>query len=118
MEPTRKFFQDKLILLLVSSNVFLAFLCIVLIFLRIGQGSGEGYIIEYRSNLGISAFARGSIGGIIGLGVFAIITACLSIVISIRTYTITRVLSILMLGSGLLLLILTLIVSNALLVLR
>lgn len=118
METPRKFFQDKLILLLVSSNVFLAFLCVVLVFLRIGQGTGEGYIIEYRSDLGISAFARGSIGGIISFAAFAVVIAVINILISLRAYKITRFLSVLILGSGVLLLGLAIIVSNALLVLR
>lgn len=118
METSRKFFQDKLILLLVSGNIFLAFLCVVLVFLRIGQGSGEGYIIEYRSDLGISAFARGSIGGIIGFAAFAVVAAIINIIISLRAYKITRFLSVLILGSGILILGLTIIVSNALLVLR
>ena len=118
MDTPKKYFQDKLILLLVSSNIFLAFLCIILIFLRVGQGAGEGYIIEYRSNLGISAFSRGSIAGIMSFAAFALIIAVINIMISIRTYSIKRMLSVLVLGGGILLLILTLIVSNALLVLR
>lgn len=118
MDTSKKYFQDKLILLLVSSNIFLAFLCVVSIFLRIGQGAGEGYIIEYRSNLGISAFARGSIGGIISFAGLAIVIAAINIMISIRAYHIKRVLSTLILGAGILLLVLTLIVSNALLILR
>jgi len=118
METPKKYFQDKLILLLVSSNIFLAFLCVILIFLRIGQGAGEGYIIEYRSNLGISAFARGSIAGIMSFTGFALITAAINVMVSIRVYHIKRMLSVLILGAGILLLILTLIVSNALLVLR
>jgi hypothetical protein len=118
METSKKYFQDKLILLLVSSNIFLAFLCVILIFLRIGQGAGEGYILEYRSNLGISAFTRGNIVGIMSLAAFALTVAILNIMLSIRTYHIKRMLSTLILGAGVLLLILTLIVSNALLVLR
>lgn len=118
MEAPRKYFQDKLILLLVSSNIFLAFLCIILIFLRIGQGAGEGYIIEYRSNLGISAFTRGNIVGIMSLAAFAFVVPVLNIMLSLRTYQIKRMLAALILGGGILLLILTLIVSNALLVLR
>lgn len=119
MEATsRKYFQDKLILLLVSSNIFLAFLCAALIFLRLGQGAGEGYILEYRSNLGISAFARGNITGILSFVGFALATAAINVFLSVRTYHIKRVLSILILGSGILLLVLTIIVSNALLVLR
>lgn len=118
MEATRKFFQDKLILLLVSSNIFLAFICVILIFLRIGQASGGGYIIEYRSNLGISAFTRGNIAGILSFAAFAVTVSVLNIMISLKTYSITRVLSILILGSGLLLLVLAIIASNALLILR
>jgi len=118
METTKKFFQDKLILLLVSSNIFLAFICVILIFLRLGQASGGGYIIEYRSNLGISAFARGGIVDMLSFAAFAVVAAVLNIMIALRTYSITRVLSIVILGSGILLLTLTIIVSNALLVLR
>lgn len=118
METTKKFFQDKLILLLVSSNIFLAFICVIIIFLRVGQASGGGYIIEYRSNLGISAFARGNVAEILSFAAFAVIMAVLNIMIALRTYPITRVLSMLILGSGILLLVLTIIVSNALLALR
>lgn len=115
---SRKYFQDKLVLLLVSSNIFLAFLCVALIFLRIGQGAGEGYILEYRSNLGISAFARGNITGILSFIGFALVTTALTVVLSIRAYPIKRVLSMLLLGAGILLMVLTITVSNALLVLR
>lgn len=118
MEITRKYFQDKLILLLVSSNIFLAFLCIALIFLRLGQGAGEGYILEYRSNLGISAFTRGSIAGILSFVGFALSIVALNIILSLRTYNVRRDLSALILGMGVLLLTLTIIVSNTLLVLR
>jgi len=97
MEVTRKYFQDKLILLLVSSNIFLAFLCVALIFLRLGQGAGEGYILEYRSNLGISAFTRGSIIGIFSFVAFILVTVVLNVMLSLRAYTIRRYLSALVL---------------------
>jgi hypothetical protein len=118
MEASKKYFQDKLILLLVSSNIFLAFMCIAVIFLRLGQGGGEGYIVEYRSNLGISAFTRGNIAEILSFVGFALLIAVLNTMLSIRVYQIRRVLSLLALGSGILLLVFAIIVSNALLVLR
>lgn len=118
METPKKYFQDKLILLLVSSNIFLAFLCVALVFLRLGQGGGESYIVEYRSNLGISAFSRGDVVGILGFVVFSLLVAAINVFLSMRTYYIRRLLSLMLLSSGLVLIIFTLIISNALLILR
>ncbi len=115
----RKYLHDKLILLLVSGNIFLAFLSVVLVFLRlnIGQGS-DGYIIQYRSNLGISAFKTGSINGIIAFAVFAALILLVNVGLSVRTYQIRRELAVAVLVAGILLLILGVIVSNALMVLH
>jgi hypothetical protein len=117
MPIPKKYLHDKLILLLVSSNVFLAFACAALVFLRLNIGqSTDGYIVEYRSNLGISAFKAGSITGILSFVVFALLVVVMNIILSIRTYHVRKELSIAVLASGVLLLILTIIVSNALLV--
>lgn len=119
MPIPKKYLHDKLILLLLSGNIFLAFLCAVMIFLRlnIGQG-GEGYIVQYRSNLGISAFKTGSITAILSFVVFALVTVIIGLTLSIRAYRIRRELAIAILGAGILLLILAVIVSNALMVLH
>jgi len=119
MPLPKKYLHDKLILLLVSGNIFLAFLCMALVFLRlnIGQG-GEGYIVEYRSNLGISAFKNGSIASILSFVLFAIVTVVINVVLSVRTYHVRRELSVAVLSGGIILLILAIIVSNALLVLH
>ena len=119
MPISKKYFHDKLILLLISSNIFLAFLCVVLVFLRLGLGQdSSGYLVEYRSNLGISAFKTGSIVDIVSFVAFAILIAGTSIMLSIRTYPIRRLLALTILASGILLLALDIIVSNALMVLR
>jgi hypothetical protein len=119
MPIPRKYLQDKLILLLLSANIFLAFLCAALVFLRLNFGQGvEGYIIEYRSNLGISAFRIGGISRLIDFAIFAIIIVVANVVLSIRTYHIRRELALSILAAGLLLLILAIIVSNALMVLH
>lgn len=119
MPIPRKYLHDKLILLLVSANIFLAFLLVVLIFLRlnIGQGS-DGYIVQYRSNLGISAFKTGSITGILSFAGFALVILILDVALSVRTYRIRRELAVAVLVSGVLLLVLSVIVSNALMVLH
>ena len=114
----KKYLHDKLILLLVSGNIFLAFLSAVLIFLRLNVGQGTGYIVQYRSNLGISAFTTGSINGIIAFAVFAALVLAITIALSIRTYRIRRELAVAVLAAGLMLLVLSVIVSNALMVLH
>ncbi len=115
----KKYLHDKLILLLISANVFLAFLGIVLIFLRlnIGEGSG-GYIVQYRSNLGISAFKTGSVTGLLSYVGFALLVVTIGFVLSIRTYTIRKELSLAILISGVVLLLTAIITSNALMVLH
>lgn len=115
----KNYLHDKLILLLVSANIFLAFLCAVLVFLRLNIGQGaEGYIVEYRSNLGISAFRVGGVAGLLGFAAFAVGMAALNVILSIRMYHIRRELSLSILTAGILLLLLAMIVSNALVVLH
>ncbi len=119
MPTSKKYFHDRLILLLLSINGFLAFLCIILVLLRLGAGTGgQGYIVQYRANLGIGAFKQGGVGNLVAFALFAVITLGAQIALSIRTYPIRRELSIAVLSLGLPLLLLAVIVSNALLVLR
>ena len=119
MPIPKKYLHDKLILLLVSINVFLACLCILLVLLRLGAGQGsEGYIVQFRANLGISAFKTGSVISILAFGVFAVLVVVTHVMLSVRTYSLRRELSLTLLGLSALLLLLTVIVSNALLVLR
>ena len=119
MPIPKKYLHDKLVLLLLSANVFLAFLCAVLIFLRLNIGQGaEGYIVEYRANLGISAFRVGGVSGLLSFAGFAVFMAVANIAISVRTYRIRRELSLSVLAAGILLLILAVIVSNALMILH
>lgn len=115
----KKFFHDKVVLLLLSANVFLAFLCILLIFLRLNFGQdAEGYIVEYRSSLGISAFKVGGVSGLLSFGAFAFLLMAFNAILSVRTYKVRRELSLAVLAAGVFLLILTIIVSNALMALH
>ncbi len=105
-------------LLLISVNAFLTVLGSLLTFLRIDGGRNEGYIIQYRANLGISAFKTGSSSELLSFVMFMLIVLVLNIVMGYRVYQFHRQFSISILGLGMVLLLLSLIVSNALLVLR
>jgi hypothetical protein len=118
MHIPKKYLHDRFVLLLVSINAFLAFLCIILVLLRAGLGQGvDGYIVEYRANLGLSAFTKGSIVSIFSFIFFAAVTFVFNVLLSIRTYHLRRSLSLAILGLGILILLLAIIVSNALLAL-
>lgn len=119
MLVSKKYLHDKFVLLLVSVNIFLAFLSTILVLLRLGTGlSSEGYIVQYRSNLGIGAFKAGNVTELLSFIGYVIVVCTLNIILSIKTYDLRRQLSITILSLGALLLLLALIVSNALLVLR
>jgi hypothetical protein len=119
MPLPKSYLHDKLILLLLSANIFLAFLCVALTLLRLNVGQGaEGYIVEYRSNLGISAFRVGGVFGLLSFAGFGALLLTITMGLSIRTYRIRRELSLSVLVAGILLLLLAIIVSNALVVLH
>lgn len=119
MHIPKKYLHDKFALLLASINAFLAFLSIILILLRggiVGHGS-DGYIVQFRENLGLSAFEKGSVTPIISFMLFALLVAAINIILSIKVYPLRRALSLALLALGALVMLLTVIVSNALLAL-
>jgi hypothetical protein len=93
MANTKKYFHDHLVLLLLSINVFLAIAGSLFILLRLSTSHGTGYIVQFRSSLGIDAFKPGSVVDIFALVVFAILTLVICVVLSIGTYKIHRQLS-------------------------
>jgi hypothetical protein len=118
MPISKKYFQDKVILLLLTLNLFLVFLTTIIISLRLTNNLGEGYIVQYRSNVGIGAFKTGSVLDFWYFVIFAVLIVAFNILLSMKTYRIRRQFSIAIMGMSILLLIIALIVSNALLVLR
>jgi hypothetical protein len=114
----KKYFHDHFVLLLLSINAFLAVFSIIFIIVRLTTSHSTSYIVQYRPSLGINAYQTGSVLQLISFSLFAAIILTLNIMISIRAYKIHRQLSIAILGFGVLLLVLTIIISNALLVLR
>lgn len=117
MATEKKYFHDKLVLLLLSTNTFLAILSAILLLLRLGNSSPNYRIIQYRSDLGLSAFKNGTALSLYAFIVFVWLTLIIGAILSYRTYHIKRDYSIIVLGLGLLLIVLSMIVSNALIVL-
>lgn len=118
MAKPKKYFQDHFILLLLSVNAFLAFGTIALILVRLSAGHGDSYIVQYRSSLGINAFQTGSVIDILSFIAFALLVLAIHTLVSLRVYQLSRYLAVVTLSLGALLLVLTMIISNALLVLH
>lgn len=106
-----------MVLLLLATNAFLALVGVVSILLRLDSQRTSGYIIEYRSQLGLSAFRSGAAREIWEFIFFMVIVAAFHTILSIRVYGIRRNFAVAVLGMGVLLLALAILVSNALLVL-
>lgn len=121
MTIPQKYLHDRLILLLLSTNIFLSLAASVFILLQLSARHTADYIVQCRdcSNLAyVGRFTHGSIIELLSFIVFALLVAAIHIVLSVRTYQIHRQLAVTTLASGVLLLVITIIVSNALLVLR
>lgn len=118
MHIPKKYFHDRIILLFISSISFFAVLNMILIWLGISSGNSLN-LVQYRPNLGLSAYSYDTSNlTYIYFIIFGYIVAVFHIFLSIKIYSIKRYYAVTILGMGLLLLIVSLIVSNALLIRR
>lgn len=117
MVGATKYFHDRLVLLLLSTNAFLTLLTVLSVLFRL-QGGSDSFIVQYRSNLGTSAFEPGSVDQILTFIAYALLIFTIHTALSWRTYAVRRELSVLVLALGTLLLVLCVIISDALLALR
>lgn len=115
MASEKRYIHDRLILLLLSVATFLVILGSLLILLRLG-GRNNGYIVQYRANLGISAYKTGDAWQLVDFIGFMVLVLILHVLISVRAYRIKREYAVTVLGMSLLLLVMAIVVSNALLV--
>jgi len=117
--PTQKdYLHDKLVLLLLALNIFLAFLSSTLIVWRLSSGQTGDYIVQRRANLGIDQYTQGNIVPILSFIAFALLVLVLHTILSAKAYSIQKNLSIIILSFGTMLLITATIVSNSLLALH
>lgn len=115
MATEKKYFHDKLILLLLTANIFLTVIGSIMLLLRIGNSNF--HIVQFRSDLGLNAFKNGSDTSLDAFVVFMLLTLVAGSVLSYRMFNIRRDYSVIILTLGFLLIILSIIVSNALIVL-
>lgn len=118
MHIPKNYFHDRLVLLLLSINAFLAIFATALTLIRLKNANSESFVGQYHSNLGLSAFEPGSASTFIGFIIFALLVFGLHTTLSMRMYSRRREYSVVILWMGLFLLLLLLIVSNALSVLQ
>lgn len=118
MEVPKKYFHDRMVLLLLTVNGFLAALMSILILLRLDSTKADSYIVQYRSNIGVNEFQSGGSVTFISFIVFSLIILLLHTALSMKVYSLHRQLAVIILALGLLLLVMALFVSNALLVQR
>lgn len=116
MSSEQKYFHDRIVLVLLTVFAFLVVIGSLLILLRLDGGRNEGYIVQYRSNLGVSPFKSGRAGEIVAFIPFMLIVLIVSVILSMRMHKINAKYASIILGLGVLLVILSMIVSNALLV--
>ncbi len=116
MHVPKKYFHDRLVLLLISTTIFLALLELVLVLISLSGTSGRLNLVQYRPNLGLSGYTYdNSIVEYISFIIFSFLVAGAHIVLSIRMYLVRRHYAIAVLAMGILLLVLSIIVSNSLL---
>ncbi len=97
--------------------MFLTVLNALLILLRLDNSRGS-YIVQYRANLGLSAFKVGDSTTFISMVLFGFIILGVQVILSMRAFKIRRPYAIAISALCILLLMLTIIVGNALLALR
>lgn len=121
MANPKKYFHDHLVLVLLSIMVFLAVGSSLDLLIRLSSGHSSAYIVQCRdcSNpQAIGKFTNGSVLDLVSFAFFSAIVLVTNTMLSLSAYKVHRQLAIAILSLGILLLILTIIISNALLVLR
>lgn len=115
MQIPKKYFHDRVVLLLLTVNTFLALLGSVLIILNIDLNRPDGYIVQYRANLGLSAYKAGDVSVIVSFMAFMLLVVCFHWILSMKMYAHRRNFAVALLGLGTVLLVVATFVSNALL---
>lgn len=118
MEISKRFLHDRLILLLLTIISILSVVGISLVLIRFDATRNPTTTIAYRPNITGSQYQSGKPIDIYVLALFMLVAALSASVLSSRIYYLRRYLAIFILGSGVFLLILSIIVSNSLISLQ
>ena len=118
MASEQKYFHDRLVLVLLTVSTFIAILTTLLILLKLDSNHSDVFIVQVRQNLGVGGFKAGHVTELLAFIPFAFAVLIINALLSFRIYQVRRQYAVTILVMALLLEVLTLIVSNSLLVLR
>ncbi len=118
MATPKRYIHDRLVLLLLTTNAFFAILTSILILLKLDSSRADSYIVQYRPTLGLGGYVKGDTAGVVSMVVFVLFVFVFHAFLSNKVYPIRRHFALVILGMGLLLILMTLVISNALLLLR
>lgn len=112
----KKYIHDKIILVLMSINVFFATISSVIILLRLSGGrESAGYFVQYRFSHDVIGFSTGTVFDVLGFLLYAFVVLAFVFLLSVRAYSMRRELAYVILSMGAFMLILNTIISNGLL---
>lgn len=121
MSKNKSFFKNHYFLILISLNVALVIVLIILISLRLINTDSPSYIVQCRNCSDPSAlnkYINGSVRSFISFMVFGLVVLFFNLFLSFKTYKINKGVSLTLLYIGILLETLTIIISNALFILK
>lgn len=118
MELPKKYMHDRLILLFLTIIAVLVVIGVSLVLLRFDPSRNPTTTAAYRPNITGTQYQSGKPIDIYTMALFMIFTSAAAIFLSVRTYHIRRFVSVFLLASTVFLLILSMIVSNALISLQ
>ena len=114
MELSKKFLQDRFVLLLIGLMAALVVIGISLVLLRFDVSKNPTTIVAYRQNVSGASYQSGKPIDIYSLAVFMLVTSAIAVILSARVYSIKRYIALFVLGSTVFLLVLATIVANSL----
>jgi hypothetical protein len=118
MEISKKFLQDKVVLLLITLIALLVVIGVSVVLLRFDVSKNPTTVVAYRPNISGASYQSGKPIDIYSMAIYILFTAVAGIFLSARIYKIRHSVSVFLLASTALLLILATIVSNSLISLQ
>jgi len=118
MDVPKKFLHDRAVLLLITLLAILVVVGVSLVLIRFDSSRNPTTTVAYRPNITGSQYQSGKPIDIYSLAVFMLLTGASAVLLSSRTYVVRRSLSVFMLSAGVFLLVVSIIVSNALISLQ
>jgi hypothetical protein len=118
MEISKKFLQDKTVLLLITLIALLLVIGVSEVLLRFDVSKNPTTVVAYRPNISGASYQSGKPIDIYSMAVYIIFTAVAGVFLSARVYKVRHSVSIFLLSSTVLLLVLATIVANSLISLQ